>query len=238
MSKRKIISSIIAICLLLAFTLLNTGDIRAEQAAGVNPVRSDLVFSKELGNKPLIRTTAGAKVPDVSIKLIEPQYVFFGMSKTGEIEVSLSDVSKFHGHLCGGVAFGFRAAQVGLKALYGDKLPVRGEVRVYTSQDTCPADVLSFITRARTNFGNLGGRNDLVLDPKAEKKYYKFVHKKTGKTVILEPIFDPRAEIRPLKMKAKKNPKFRPQFQEAVKNIIPRILFDPADKIFKITVVE
>ena len=178
------------------------------------------------------------KVPDVSIKLIEPQYVFFGMSETGKVEVSLADVSKFHGHLCGGVAFGFRAAQVGLKILYGDKLPVRGEVRVYTSMDKCPADVLCFITRARTNFGGSASRNDLVLDPKSKKKYFKFVHKKTGKTVILEPIFNPRAVIRPLKMKAKKNSKFLPQFQQAVKNIIPRILFDPADKVFKITVVE
>ena len=52
------------------------------------------------------------------------------MNDTGEIEFSYVDIVKSAGHSCGTVAGAYLIALEGLKALYGEELPQRGEIKV------------------------------------------------------------------------------------------------------------
>ncbi len=84
---------------------------------------------------------------------------FLGVNSDGVIEISYLDIVKTAGHSCGTVAGAYLTAQMGLKALFGETLPKRGEIRVELKR--MPEEenagvvgcVLSNITGATTDYG-------------------------------------------------------------------------------------
>lgn len=102
------------------------------------------------------------------IVLQDPLSACLGAFEKGVIQIDYLDVVKLAGHSCPTVAGAFLMAQKGLKALYGEALPVRGEVIVEMQQSigegVCGviANVLSFITGAtdKGGFHGLAGQFD------------------------------------------------------------------------------
>jgi len=96
-----------------------------------------------------------------SITLKDDLSEFLGTSKNGIIEISYLEIVKMAGHSCAVVSGAYLMALKGLKALYGNDLPKRGEIKVElkgTLEDNTgvTAQVLSNITGATTDTGFLG----------------------------------------------------------------------------------
>jgi len=87
---------------------------------------------------------------------------FLGSTGEGIIDISYLDVVKMAGHGCVLVSGTYLMALNGLKGLYGEELPVRGEIKVElrdTLQDGntgASAQILSNITGATTDTGFKG----------------------------------------------------------------------------------
>ncbi len=176
------------------------------------------------------------RIPDVSILMRSPDSYLVGVTTSDVIEIKLADVLKLHGYCAGGVAFSFRAAQEAFKVLYVDKLPLRQSIKVHTSIHCCQADALAYITGARTDFGALPNRADLVLIPE-EKKQLVFIDKITGKQVTLKPLFNPHDIFSPLFMRVRKDPSFAPHVQKVMNEKIQEYIYGPREKLFQIVQV-
>ena len=93
------------------------------------------------------------------IKLQDELAKFLGVNSDGIIEVSYIDIVKTAGHSCGTVAGAYLTAEMGLKALFAEEVPKRGEIKVELKRK--PEDdnagvvgcVLSNITGATTDYG-------------------------------------------------------------------------------------
>lgn len=84
---------------------------------------------------------------------------FLGVNDDGILEITYLDIVKVAGHSCATVGGAYLMALEGLKALYGDEVPKRGEIKVEL-QKTVNEDhtgvvgfVLSNITGATTDYG-------------------------------------------------------------------------------------
>ncbi len=173
---------------------------------------------------------------------------FLGVNDDGIIEISYVDIVKIAGHSCATVAGAYLMALHGLKALYGDEVPRRGEIKVEFKK--LPRDdntgvvgsVLSNITGATADFG-FGGiptgkynRRDLLffgVDIKSDlcltrldtdKKV--FINYRPGK--VVSPMSILMSAIKP---DAKKEDieSFPKRFQEMVKRV-----FENQDKVIEI----
>ena len=84
---------------------------------------------------------------------------FLGVNEDGVIEFSYIDIVKSAGHSCGTVAGAYIVALEGLKALYKDELPQRGEIKVELKRSPrednagVVGSVLSNITGASVDYG-------------------------------------------------------------------------------------
>jgi len=116
------------------------------------------------------------------IRLKEPLAEFLGAVSEGEEFVyTYQDAVKLAGHSCPAVSGAYKITQKALQELYGDKLPIRGDisVRVLGSVDNGAngpmAQVISLITGAapETGFAGLGQRfcrkNKLIFDTENEE---------------------------------------------------------------------
>lgn len=65
-----------------------------------------------------------------TIRMREPLAEFLGATEDGCIEYRYTDAVRLAGHSCPTVAAAFLMTRRALQALYGDALPVRGEIRV------------------------------------------------------------------------------------------------------------
>jgi len=86
---------------------------------------------------------------------------FLGTSKDGIIDISYLEIVKMAGHSCATVAGAYLMAKEGLKALYPNETPNRGEIKIEfsgTLEDNTGvvALVLSNITGATENMGFTG----------------------------------------------------------------------------------
>ena len=108
------------------------------------------------------------------IKLYDPLSDFLGAFEKGAVEISYLDCVKLAGHSCPTVAGAYLMAQEGLKVLYEEDRPVRGNIKVEMKEDekegvtgvTC--NIISFILGASgiNGFKGIQGnfsRNNLVL---------------------------------------------------------------------------
>lgn len=139
------------------------------------------------------------KVPPVRLR--EPLAETLGALKNGSatLDYSFIDVVKMAGHACPTVSAAYLCCQLALEKLYGDAIPVRGEiaVTVYGEPDDgvygVIGQVFSFLTGAApaTGFKGLGPRfkrKDLLqfqpdkIDPEA--MCFEFRRLDTGQAVL------------------------------------------------------
>ena len=110
---------------------------------------------------------------EFTIKLKDPLADILGASKNGLFEYSYLDVVKIAGHSCPTVAGAFLIVSQGLKNIYQNELPIRGDIKVYMNNKKDEgvtgviANVISAITGAcdEGGFKGLGGlspRNNLL----------------------------------------------------------------------------
>lgn len=105
-------------------------------------------------------------VPVMTLK--DPLAEILGASLDGNLTYSYADVVKLAGHSCPTVAGAYLMVFKGLNALYGDEIPVRGEIKVYIKGVLGDgvvgviANVASMITGATDigGFHGLGGKYD------------------------------------------------------------------------------
>jgi len=173
---------------------------------------------------------------------------FLGVNQTGVIEFSYVDIVKSAGHSCGTVAGAYLIALKGLKALYGDELPKRGDIKVELKKE--PRDdntgvvvcVLSTITGATTDYG-FGGiptgkfnRRDLLFYGADIDTDVKFTRLDTGESVgvdyrakrVVNPMAILKSAIKP-DAKEEDIKSFPTRFQDMVKTI-----FENQDKVIDI----
>ena len=70
------------------------------------------------------------------------------------IDEDLRDTIQFHGHLCPGLALGYRVAKAALRELKADR-PHDEELVAIVENDSCAADAVQFVTGCTFGKGNL-----------------------------------------------------------------------------------
>ena len=84
----------------------------------------------------------------------------------------LRDAIQFHGHLCPGLALGYRVAKAALRELEAER-PQDEELVAIVENDSCATDAVQFITGCTFGKGNLVFRDH-------GKHVYTFFNRKTG----------------------------------------------------------
>jgi formylmethanofuran dehydrogenase subunit E len=69
-------------------------------------------------------------------------------------DTDLREAIQFHGHLCPGLALGYRVAKAALRELKADR-PRDEELVAIVENDSCAADAIQFVTGATFGKGNL-----------------------------------------------------------------------------------
>ena len=145
-----------------------------------------------------------------TIELKDALSQLLGAFEEGMISFSYLDVVKSAGHSCPTIAGAFLMAREGLKALYGEELPQRGEIKVSFKEDIkngtagVVANAFSLITGATSDWGfkGLNGAHDrrfLMLFNADIPLHVRLQRMDTGKTVDVDynPSFilpDPRMQ--------------------------------------------
>jgi hypothetical protein len=135
-----------------------------------------------------------------TITVRDPLALFLGAFEDGIIEYSYLDVARLAGHSCPTVAGAYLMAARGLKALFKDELPVRGEIEVAMQQDqhegVCGviANIFSYLTGATedSGFHGLAGqfdRRQLLSFGHQIPAPVQFTRKNNGRSVLIS--YDP-----------------------------------------------
>jgi len=173
---------------------------------------------------------------------------FLGVNDDGIIELGYPDIVKTAGHSCATVAGAYLIALYGLKALFKDEIPKRGEIKIELKRSTTDENagvvgcVLSNITGATTDYG-FGGipggkfnRRGLLFYEAPIETDIRFTRLDTGDKVGVN--YHPGKVVNPMKIlmsaigpDATKESKasFPQRFQEMVKTV-----FDHADSVIEI----
>ena len=131
------------------------------------------------------------------ITLRDPLAAFLGATEDGEIEVRYLDAVRLAGHSCPTVAGAWLMAQRALRELYGQEIPVRGEIQVQMQEElgtgVCGviAGVFTLITGATATGGFHGlvgkyDRRNLLSFGQDIKGVARFVRQDSGKAVIVD----------------------------------------------------
>lgn len=91
------------------------------------------------------------------------------------VDDDLRDTILFHGHLCPGLALGYRVAKAALRELGADR-PEDEELVAVVENDSCAADAVQYITGCSFGKGNLIFRD-------YGKHVYTFFNRRTGKGI-------------------------------------------------------
>ena len=115
-------------------------------------------------------TTAFVTCP--TITLFEPLIDFFGTPINKNVEFKLEDVFKVAGHACPTVLGAYLMTYYSLKALYGENLPVRGEIEIsfQTSEDNSTTGVVGSVMGMITGAAGIGGFKGLAGNFSRNKK--------------------------------------------------------------------
>jgi hypothetical protein len=184
-----------------------------------------------------------------SITLYDDLSQFLGVNRDGQVEITYLDIVKTAGHSCATVAGAYLVALKGLKALYGEELPKRGEIKVELKRAPreenagVVASVLSNITGATLDFG-FGGiptgeykRRDLLHFSADIEADVALTRLDTGKKIFIT--YKPQEVVNPMAiLKSAIKPDATPEdkasfpvrFQAMVKTV-----FDNADKVIEIS---
>ena len=174
---------------------------------------------------------------------------FLGVNDDGILEFSYTDIVKTAGHSCATVAGAYLMAQKGLKALYEDKTPERGNIKVELQKAPrenntgVVGSVISTITGATLDLG-FGGiptgkfnRRDLLFFEADIEHDLCLSRLDNGKRVYVD--YRPQKVVNPMSIlmsaikpdAAEEDKKSFPQrFQSMVQEV-----FENADKVIEIT---
>ncbi|MGB5793341.1 FmdE family protein [Poseidonibacter sp.] len=166
-----------------------------------------------------------------TIKLQDKLANFLGTFENGIIEFSYLDIVKMAGHSCPTVLGAYLCTLTGLKELYKDSIPVRGEIKVSFGENAKDGvagvigSVIANITGATTDYGFKGingnfNRTNLMFYNSDIKSNVRFTRLDTGKTVDI--YYDP-SSILP-----------EPNQQELMVKIMKRIASKDDESLFKI----
>ena len=144
------------------------------------------------------------------IVLIDELAKFLGVNDTGIIEITYLDIVKTAGHSCGTVAGAYLSALLGLKALFPNETPKRGEIKVELRRTPTEENagvvgcVLSNITGATTDYG-FGGipggkfnRRDLLFYEADIDADIRFTRLDLGKSISVN--YHPHKVVNPMKI--------------------------------------
>ncbi len=90
-------------------------------------------------------------------------------------DTDLRDAIQFHGHLCPGLALGYRVAKAALRELKADR-PRDEELVAIVENDSCAADAIQFIT------GCTFGKGNLIFHDYG-KHVYSFFNRRSGEGI-------------------------------------------------------
>lgn len=192
------------------------------------------------------------------IKMKDPLAVVLGAMDKGDVFVfTYADAVKFAGHSCPAVAGAYKSTQMALRALYGDEIPVRGNIKVAFKGDVDYkvngpiSQVVTFITGAAPEsgfkgFGTAGkyGRYHLMTfnrdhapDPKATCSIvFQRVDngKKTEVTYYVEsvPANERMDKLIPLVLSGKASEDESKEFGDLWQERVKKILLNPPDGTF------
>ncbi len=183
-----------------------------------------------------------------TISLYDDLSKFLGVNEDGLVEISYLDIVKTAGHSCATVGGAYIVALKGLKALYGEELPARGQIKVELKKS--PTDdntgvvgaVLSNITGATIDSG-FGGiptgkynRRDLLFFNAEIECDVRFTRVDTGAKVCVN--YKPQEVVNPMKiLKSAIFPDAKPEdvesFPQRFQDMV-QTLFENADKVIEI----
>lgn len=139
------------------------------------------------------------------IKMRDPLAYILGAQKEGEPFIfHYTDAVMLAGHSCPAVSGAYKITAKALKALYGETMPTRGEIRVLIKGGPTDlaygpqAQVISFITGASgiTGFKGLGGahgrNNKLAFDTK-DTQFNQFIFQREDNAKAVRVTYDPQA---------------------------------------------
>ncbi len=185
------------------------------------------------------------KVP--MIVTYDPLAEFLGTFDDGIIKIMYVQIVKSAGHSCPTVAGAFAISYHALKALYGEELPVRGEIKVEFRDDLedgvigVIANVISNITGAtdKSGFKGIGGkfvRHSLMSFNAPIKSMVRFTRIDTGKSVDVDydssiaPANPKQKELTPKMLQGKAMHEEKKLFGELWQERVKKILIDKFDE--------
>ncbi|MGV8144516.1 MAG: FmdE family protein [Methanothermobacter sp.] len=157
------------------------------------------------------------------------------MEESNEIP-SFSEVIKFHGHSCPGIATGYRASEVAIKKLHSPRA-VDEEFLAIVENDSCSVDAIQVVT------GCTMGKGNLIFKDHG-KHVYTFINRDTGEAlrIVLKmgtDAIDPEfSKIREKALSESATPEEIKEFNKRKNELAEMILDIPDDELFKIESVE
>lgn len=133
-----------------------------------------------------------------SIKVYDPLRYLIGETDSAHSywEITLTDIAKYHGKVCPGIATGFYMFKDVIKQLYPDtQMPIRGQVAVACSRPNDMLDVAGFVFGIRNFYGRgeLGHGMlvyDTTLAPVKVPKQFVMVFKRLDNGKAVKVIFN------------------------------------------------
>lgn len=152
------------------------------------------------------------------------------------ITLGFGDLEKYHGHVCPGIALGYRATQVALAHLYPGEIPPRGDQFVVSGiLRACPADGISYVTGARYGKGSEGAFNgNLAFDKTIGDSSFVFASMTTGKAVKLTNVFEYPKEMEELKTKKDTDLEANARYEAISRCVAIRMLTAPEKEVFEV----
>ncbi len=158
--------------------------------------------------------------------------------KPGEAHDRFAEAVAFHGHVCPGIALGYRAAEVALSRLRSGRSEDE-ELVTIAETDACGVDAIQVLTGCTAGKGNL-------LFKDYGKHAFTFINRRTGAAirVAANPSFDVDsldpclAPLRARVMQGKASGEEQAEFHERMHQIVDVIMEMPAEELFIIREVD
>ncbi|MCK9276530.1 MAG: FmdE family protein [Methanoculleus sp.] len=156
----------------------------------------------------------------------------------GEAHGRFAEVAKFHGHVCPGLALGYRAAETALERLHTGRAEDE-ELVTIAETDACGVDAIQVLTGCTVGKGNLFFKN-------YGKHAFTFINRLTGDAVriIGNPSFDTDsldpglASLRARVMQGRVPDEEWAEYRRRTDRLVEAILDLPAETLFTIREVD
>ncbi len=152
------------------------------------------VSSAAAGEKPAeARQFPGWFYEQPPFRVIDKSMLKLGNTDNPLITITLIDLIYNHGHMCNGVAVGYRAMQEAIRRLFAGQIPVRGEVRIVSNVNSCPTDLFAHVFGVRDHYGARSRFNSLIVPDSCDRNnnmqfIFQRIKKQDGRVKVLKTI--------------------------------------------------